>query len=106
MPPLPAIGYTFVNAWVQGTVDVQWVTLSGLDTLLDLDLMRPVDRHSLHFAVRLKRLRVTAAMRVRLSPGTALRPRDSDASDSNESDSDASSHTARTGGGWSGQRSR
>jgi hypothetical protein len=37
---------------------VQWVTLSGLSTLLDLDLMRPVDRHSLHFAALLRRLRI------------------------------------------------
>ena len=47
LPPLPPVGYAFANAWVQGTVDMQTVTLAGLDQLLELDLMRPVDRYEL-----------------------------------------------------------
>jgi hypothetical protein len=38
------MGYAFANAWVQGTVNIQTVTLAGLDQLLELDLVRPVDR--------------------------------------------------------------
>lgn len=150
LPPLPPMGYAFANAWVQGTVDIQTVTFAGLDQLLELDLMRPVDRyelrfctflslywnsymvifvllrhtlqlsrvsadevrgggnpllalihgadmncrHSLRFDALLQRLRVSATMRVRLAPGTAVDPMSPDDSNSDSNSGTPTSDSA------------
>lgn len=74
MDQLSLGAYAGSNRIANTTVTLRSVTVAGLDSFRWLNLLQPVEQHSLHFGVALETLRVHVGAEVAVAPGSAFPP--------------------------------
>jgi hypothetical protein len=74
MEQLNLRAYAGSNRIANTTVTLRSVTVAGLDSFRWLNLLQPVEHHSLRFGVALETLRVHVGAEVAVAPGSAFTP--------------------------------